>query len=99
MYEQLELIRDGDVWQYSNLTIPFDIKYNDFDPNLQIVDPLLLNEAKLTWKCEGIACNENDVLAKEEIHFPGINFASGRPHFKFCLHGSRMIINQNILIL
>ena len=79
------LTRDGEGWQYSNLTIPFDIKYNDFDPNLQIVDPLLLNEATISWKCEGIACIEDDILAVEKINFPGVNFASGKKNFKFFL--------------
>ena len=42
------------------------------------MDPLLLNEATVSWKCEGIACNADDILANEKINFPGVNFASGK---------------------
>ena len=64
--------------------IPFDIKYQDFDVNSQRYDPLLLNEATISWKCEGILCDENDILAQENITFPDINFASGKTHFICC---------------
>ena len=70
-------MRDVEDWQYSNVTIPFNIKYDAFDPNQQFFDPLLLNEAIISWKCEGSLCGENDVLAQEKIDFPGVNFASG----------------------
>ena len=76
--KQLELTQSGDGWVTSNLTIPFDINYLDFDANSQVFDPLSLNEATISWKCEGSICDENDILAQENITFPEINFDSGK---------------------
>ena len=61
------------------------INYHDFDANSQVFDPMSLNEATISWKCEGSLCDKNDILAQENITFPEVNFDSGKKYFNWSL--------------